>query len=123
MSLNLEVDGNGSPGPAGRSDAVVRTTVAVAEPAPMGAIQPTYELPPPPQAPPWGAQVAVAPAQAPARRRPRWIVPTGIAIIGLIAAVTLGGFLFTAIRPRDPPRPPPGSTLPTLPDRHNQLPA
>src|SRR5260370_14920372 len=104
MSLNLEVDGDGSPGPAGGGDAEGRTTVGVAAPAPMVAVQPTYELPPPPQARPWGAQVAVAPAQAPARRRPRWIVPTGIAIIGLIAAGTLGGFPSTPIGRADPPR-------------------
>ncbi len=121
MSLNLEVDGNGSPGPAGGSDAEVRTTVAVAEPAPMVAVQPTYELPPPPQAPPWGAQVAVAPAQAPARRRPRWIVPTGIAIIGLIAAGTLGGFLYTTIGQRDTARHQLASTQATLTDTQKQL--
>jgi len=123
MSLNPDVDGNGSPGPAGGSDADVRTTVAIAEPAPMVAVQPTYELPPPPQTPPWGAQVAVAPAQAPAspRRRPRWIVPTGIAIIGLIAAGTLGGFLYTTIGQRDTARHQLASTQATLTDTQKQL--
>src|SRR5260370_4851075 len=123
MSLNPDVDGNGSPGPAGGSGGEVRTGVASGEPAPMVAIQPTYELPPPPQTPPWGAQVAVAPAQAPAspRRRPRWIVPTGIAIIGLIAAGTLGGFLYTTIGQRDTARHQLASTQATLTDTQKRL--
>src|SRR5258708_12722456 len=121
MSLNLDVDGNGSPGRAGGSDAELRTTVAVAEPATLAAVQPAYELPPPPQARPWGAQVAVAPAQAPARRRPRWIVPTGIAIIGLIAAGSVGGFLYTTIGQRDTARHQLASTQATLTDTQKQL--
>src|SRR5258708_11267466 len=123
MSLNPDVDGNGSPGPAGGSDAEVGTTVAIAEPAPMVAVQPTYELPPTPPTPAWGALVAVAPAHAPGapRRRPRWIVPTGIAIIGLIAAGTLGGLLYTTIGQRDTARHELASTQATLTDTQKQL--
>jgi hypothetical protein len=122
MSLNPENGSFGIP-PVG-GDGEVGSTVAVAEPvAPMVAVQPAYELPPPPQTPPWGAQVAVAPAQAPAapRRRPRWIVPTGIAVIGLVAAGTLGGFLYTTIGQRDTARHQLTSTQATLTDAQKQL--
>jgi hypothetical protein len=121
MSLNPENGSFGIP-PVG-GDGEVRAMVAVAEPAPMVAVPPAYELPPPPQTPPWGAQVAVAPALAPAapRRRPRWIVPTGIAIIGLIAAGTLGGFLYTTIGQRDTARHQLASTQATLTDTQKQL--
>lgn len=121
MSVNPEDGSFGIP-PAG-GDGEVRTAVAVAEPAPVVALQPTYELPPPPQTPPWGTQVAVAPAQAPAapRRRPRWIVPTGIAVIGLIVAGTLGAFLYTTIGQRDAARHQLASTQVTLTDTQKQL--
>ena len=122
MSLNPENASFGIP-PVG-GDGEVTTAVAVAEPAaPMVAVQPAYELPPPPQTPPWGAQVAVAPAQAPAapRKRPRWIVPTGIAVIGLIVAGTLGGFLYTTIGQRDAARSQLASTQATLTDTQKQL--
>ncbi len=121
MSVNPENGSFGIP-PVG-GDGEVGTTVAIAEPAPMVAVQPTYELPPPPPTPPWGAQVAVAPAHAPGapRRRPRWIVPTGIAIIGLIAAGTLGGLLYTTIGQRDTARHELASTQATLTDTQKQL--
>jgi hypothetical protein len=122
MSINPENGSFGIP-PVG-GDGEVSTTVAVAEPAaPMVAVQPAYELPPPPQTPPWGAQVAVVPAQAPAapRRRPRWIVPTGIAVIGLIVAGTLGGFLYSTIGQRDAARHQLASTQATLSDTQKQL--
>src|SRR4029077_7699894 len=121
MSVNPEEASLGIP-PVG-GDGEVRTTVAVAEPAPIVALQPTYELPPPPQAPPWGTQVAVAPAQAPAapRRRPRWIVPTGTAVLGLLAAGALGGFLYTTTGQRDAARRQLASTQATLTDTQKQL--
>jgi hypothetical protein len=121
MSVNPENGSFGIP-PVG-GDGSVSTTVAVAEPAPMVALEPAYELPPPPQAPPWGAQVAVAPLQAPSapRRRPRWIVPTGIAIIGLIVAGTLGGFLYTTIGQRDTAKHELATTQATLTDTQKQL--
>src|SRR5712692_4215275 len=121
MSINPENGSFGIP-PVG-GDGEIGTTVAIAEPAPMVAVQPTYELPPSPPTPPWGAQVAVAPAHASAapRRRPRWIVPTGIAVIGLIAAGTLGGFLYTTIGQRDTARHELASTQATLSDTQNQL--
>jgi hypothetical protein len=121
MSVNPENGSFGIP-PVG-GDGEVGTTVAVAEPAPMVAVQPIYQLPPPTQTPPWGAQVAVAPAQAPAapRRRPRWIVPTGIAVIGLIVAGTLGGFLYTTIGQRDTVKHQLTSTQATLTDTQKQL--
>jgi hypothetical protein len=117
MSVNPENGSFGIP-PVG-GDGSVSTTVAVAEPAPMVAL----ELPPPPQAPPWGAQVAVAPLQAPSapRKRPRWIVPTGIAIIGMIVAGTLGGFLYTTIGERDTAKHQLASTQATLTDTQKQL--
>jgi hypothetical protein len=63
-----------------------------------------------------------APAPAPARRgRPRWIVPTGIAVIGLILAGTLGGFLYTTIGQRDSARHQLASTQVTLTDTEKQL--
>jgi hypothetical protein len=122
MSLNPENGPFGIP-PVG-GDAEVRTTVAIAEPvAPMVAVPPAYELPPPPETPQWGAQVAVAPPKAPAasRKRPRWIVPTGIAIIGLIVAGTQGGFLYTTIGQRDTARHQLASTQATLTDTNKQL--
>jgi len=121
MSVNPENGSFGIP-PVG-GDGEVGTTVAVAEPAPMVAVQPIYQLPQPPQAPPWGAHVAVAPAEAPAtpRRRPRWIVPTGIVVIGLIVAGTLGGFLYTTIGQRDTARHQLTSTQATLTDTQKQF--
>jgi len=120
MSVNPDNGSFGIP-PVG-GDGEVGTTVAIAEPAPMVAAQPTYELPPPPPTPLWRAQV-VAPAQAPAasRRRPRWMVPAGIAIIGLIASGTLGGFLYTTIGQRDTARHQLASTQATLTDTQKQL--
>jgi hypothetical protein len=122
MSVNPEDGSFGIPRVAG--DGEVRTTVAVAEPAaPMVAVQPTYELPPPPQTPPWGAQVAVAPAQAPAapRRRLGWIVPTAIAIVGVIAVGTLGYLLYGTSGQRDAARHQLASTQATLTDTQKQL--
>jgi hypothetical protein len=121
MTVNPENGSFGIP-PVG-GDGSVSTTVAVAEPAPIVALEPAYELPPPPQAPPWGAQVAVAPLQAPSapRKRPRWIVPTGIAIIGLIVAGTLGGFLYTTIGQRDTAKLQLASTQAALTDTQKQL--
>jgi hypothetical protein len=122
MSLNPENGSFGIP-PVG-GDGEVRTATATAEPAaPVVAAQPAYELPPPPQRPPWEAQLAVAPAYAPAapRRRPRWIVPTGIAVIGLIVAGTLGGFLYATIGQRDSARTQLASTQATLTDTQKQL--
>lgn len=121
MSLNPENGSFGIP-PVG-GDGEVRTAVATAEPAPMVAVSPAYELPPPPQRPPWEAQVIAAPVQAPARprSRPRWIVPTAIAVIGLIAAGTLGGFLYTTIGQRDTARHQLASTQATLTDTQKQL--
>jgi hypothetical protein len=86
------------------------------------AYQPPYQPPPPPQRPPWEAQVLAAQAPAPARRgRPRWIVPTGIAVIGLILAGTLGGFLYTTIGQRDSARHQLASTQVTLTGTEKQL--
>jgi len=121
MSLNPENGSFGIP-PVG-ADGEVRTTVATAEPAPLVAVPPAYELPPPPQRPPWEAQVMAAPTQAPVVRpgRPRWIVPTGIAIIGLIVAGTLGGFLYTTSGQRDAARHQLASTQATLTDTEKQL--
>jgi hypothetical protein len=123
MSLNPENGSFGIP-PVG-GDGEVGTTVATAEPAPIVAvaIPPAYELPPPPQRAPWEAQVTAAPAQAPAapRGRPRWIVPTGIAVIGLIVAGTLGGFLYTTIGQRDTARHQLATTQATLTDTEKQL--
>jgi len=64
-----------------------------------------------------------APVQAPAapRRRPLWIVPTGIAVIGLIVAGTLGAFLYTTIGQRDSARHQLASTQATLTDTEKQL--
>jgi hypothetical protein len=63
MSVNPESGSFGIP-PVG-GDGEVRTTVAIAEPvAPTVAVVAAYELPAPPQTPPWGPQVAVAPAVA-----------------------------------------------------------
>jgi hypothetical protein len=125
MSLNPEIDGNGSTGlPAAGADEGVRTSVAIAEQAaPIVGVPPTYELPPPPQTPPWEAHVMAAPSQAaaPARRRPRWIVPTVIGVIGLIASGTLGGFLYTTIGQRDSARHQLASTQATLADTQKQL--
>src|SRR6202158_6302523 len=110
MSLNTENWFFGIP-PVG-ADGEGRYTDAIAEPARLVAVPPAYELPPPPQRPPWEAQVMAAPTQAPVVRpgRPRWILPTGIAIIGLIVAGTLGGFLYTTSGKRDAARDQPGST-------------
>lgn len=121
MSLSPENGSFGIP-PVG-GDGEVRTTVATAEPAPMVAVPPAYELPPPPQRPPWEAQVMAPPIQAPAERRgrPRWIVPTGIAIIGLIVAGTLSGFLYTTSGQRDAARHQLASTQATLTDTEKQL--
>jgi hypothetical protein len=122
MSLNPENASFGIP-PVG-GDGEVRTAVAVAEPAaPMVAVQRTYEVPPPPQTPPWGTQLAIAPTQAPAApgRRPRWIVPTGIAIVGLVVAGTLGGLLYMTIGQRDAARSQLASTQATLTDTQKQL--
>lgn len=121
MSLNAENGSFGIP-PVG-GDGEVRTTVATAEPAPMVAVPPAYELPPPPQRPPWEAQVMAAPIQAPVvpRGRPRWIVPTGIAVIGLIVAGTLGGFLYTTSGQRDAARHQLASTQATLNETEKQL--
>jgi hypothetical protein len=121
MSINPENGSFGIP-PVG-GDAEVGTTVGVAAPAPLLAVQPTYEAPPPPQRPPWEAQVMALPPQAPAARRgrPRWIVPAGIAVIGLIVAGTLGGFLYTTIGQRDSARHQLASTQATLTDTEKQL--
>jgi hypothetical protein len=121
MSINPENGSFGIPPVVG--DGEVMTAVAVAEPAPAVAVQPAYELPPPPQRPPWKAQVVAGPVQAPAapRRRPRWIVPTVIGVIGLIASGTLGGFLFTTIGQRDTARHQLASTQATLTDTQQQL--
>ena len=121
MSLNPENGSFGIP-PVG-GDGEVGTRVAVVEPAPLVAVPPAYELPPPPQRPPWEAQVIVAPAQAPAapHRRPRWIVPTGIAVIGLIVAGALGGFLYATFGQRDAARHQLASTQATLTDTEKQL--
>src|SRR5260370_7772668 len=126
MSVNPENGSFGIP-PVG-GDGEVGTTVATADPAPivavLPAIPPAYELPPPPQRPPWEAQVMAAPVQAPAapRRRPRWIVPTGIAVIGLIVAGALGGFLYTTIAQRHSPPPQLASTHPPPTHPENPLP-
>jgi hypothetical protein len=122
MSLNPENGSFGIP-PVG-GDAEAGSTVAVAEPvAALVAVQPAYELPPPPQTAPWGTQVAIAPAQAAAapHTRPRWIVPTGIAFVGLIVAGTLGGFLYTTIGQRDAARHQLTSTQATLTDTQKEL--
>jgi len=120
MSVNPENGPFGIP-PVG-GDGEVTTTVAVAEPAPMVAVQPAYEPPPPPQTPPWGAQIAAAPAQAPAaRRRLGWVVPTAIAIIGLIAVGTLGYLLYGTTGQRDAARHQLASTQATLTDTQKQL--
>ena len=125
MSVNPENGSFGIP-PVG-GDGEVGTTVATADPAPivavLPAVPPAYELPPPPQRPPWEAQVMAAPVQAPATRRGRrrWIVPTGIAVIGLIVAGTLGGFLYTTIGQRDSARHQLASTQATLTDTEKQL--
>jgi len=125
MSLNPENGSFGIPPVGGVAE--VGTTVAIAEPAPMVAVppayQPPYQPPPPPQRPPWEAQVLAAPAHAPAvpRGRPRWIVPTGIAVIGFIVAGTLGGFLYTTIGQRDSARHQVASTQATLTDTEKQL--
>ncbi len=125
MSVNPENGSFGIP-PVG-GDGEVGTTVATADPAPivavLPAVPPAYELPPPPQRPPWEAQVMAAPVQAPAtlRGRPRWIVPTGIAVIGLIVAGTLGGFLYTTIGQRDSARHQLTSTQATLTETEKQL--
>src|SRR5258708_2939833 len=125
MSVNPENGSFGIP-PVG-GDGEVGTTVATADPAPivavLPAVPPAYELPPPPQRPPWEAQVMAAPVQAPAtlHGRARWIVPTGIAVIGLIVAGTLGGFLYTTIGQRDSARHQLTSTQATLTDTEKQL--
>lgn len=124
MSSSPDVDGNGSLGqPTDGADIEVRTAVAVAAPASIVAVPPAYEPPPPPQTPPWQAQLAAAPAQAPvqARRRPRWIVPTAIAVVGIIASGTLGGILYATLGQRDSARHQLASTQATLTDTQKQL--
>jgi hypothetical protein len=92
MSLNPEVDG------------VVAE--AVPTPVPLIVVPPAYEAPAPQQVPPWHEQpVAFEPrAQAPARKRRGRLVSAGIALVGLIASGTLGGFLYTTIQQRDAAR-------------------
>jgi hypothetical protein len=79
MSVNPEVDGI--------------VTLPVHEP---------QELESPPTAPPAPpAEVVVAATATPARSRPRWLVPTAIAVIGLLVSGTLGYFVYSTIQQRD----------------------
>jgi hypothetical protein len=92
MSLNPDVDRNVSPGQ--------QTFAAPSGPLPVFSGPSAYELPAPPQSPPWEAHVVAAPV----RRQRGWIAPTVIALIGLIASGALGGFLVATIGQRDTAR-------------------
>jgi len=117
MSLNPEVEGTDALGQP--AEAEVRNPYAIAAPV----APPVAYAPPPPQAPPWEAQVvaAPAPAQAPARRRPGWILPAAIAVVGLIVSGTLGYFLYATTGQRDTARHQLASTQATLGDTEKQL--
>ena len=119
MSLNPEVDGTSSLGQP--AEVEVRNPYAIAAPV----APPAAYAPPPPQAPPWETQVVAAPAPAqapaPARRRPGWIVPAAIAVVGLIVSGTLGYFLYATTGQRDTARHQLASTQATLADTEKQL--
>lgn len=55
----------------------------------------------PVEAPAETVAVPAPPAPARARKRPAWIVPTAVAVIGLIASGTLGYFLYATVQQRD----------------------
>lgn len=130
MSLNPEFDRTPSYGQqTNGAEAEVRNQVAVAEPA---ADQPAYApqvyappgyAPPPAYARPWDAQAVVLQTltSAGTRKSSRWIVPAAIAIVGLIASGTLGGFLYATIGQRDAARHQLASTQATLADTDKQL--
>ena len=127
MSGISEANGIESLGqPTNGAQAEVRAAVAIATPTaapPAIEVAPPYAAPAAPPAPPWDAQLVpvqthVAP---PARRRPRWIVPAAIAIVGLIASGTLGGFLYQTIGQRDTARQQLAATQATLTDTQKQL--
>jgi hypothetical protein len=92
MSTNPDVDRNASPGQP--------TFAAPSGPLPVFAGPSAYELPAPPQSPPWAGHV-VAP---PAGTRRSWIAVAVIALIGLGASATLGASLFATIGQRDAAR-------------------
>lgn len=121
MSVNPEIDGvvtvrahdNGA-------EAEAFAPVAVAPPAPAYG-----PLPPPPQVPPWELQPAYAPAPyaapARARRRPAWVIPAAIALVGLIVAGALSVFLYQTTGQRDTARYHLATTQATLADTQKQL--
>jgi hypothetical protein len=102
MSLNPDVDRNSSRGQ--------QTFAAPSGPLPVFSGPSAYELPAPPQSPPWEGHVVGAPA----RVRRGWIAPAAIALIGLIASGTLGGFLVATLGQRDTARHQLTSTQTTL---------
>ncbi len=123
MSGMSEADGIVSLGqPTNGAQAEVRAPVAIGTP-PVFEVAPPYVAPAPPQAPRWDAQLIPAQTHVapPARRRPRWIVPAAIAIVGLIASGTLGGFLYQTIGQRDAARHQVAATQATLTDTQQQL--
>lgn len=102
MSLNPDVDRSSSPGQ--------RTFAAPLGPLPVFSGSSAYELPAPPQSPPWEGHVVGAPT----RTRRGWIAPAVIALIGLIASGILGGFLVATVGQRDTARHQLASTQTTL---------
>jgi hypothetical protein len=111
MSLNpdiQEIEPRGQPTNGVESEA--KTPLAIAPPYQPAAL---------PQAAPWEAQVVAVPARA--RRRPGWIVPVAIAVVGLVASGTLGYFLYNTTGQRDAARHQLAATKATLADASNQL--
>lgn len=130
MSVNPDADGIESSGQSTNgAQAEVSAAAAIATPPAVASVTPPvfevaspYAAPAPPAAR-WDAQLIPAQTQVapPARRRPRWIVPAAIAIVGLIASGTLGGFLYQTIGQRDAARHQQAATQATLTDTQQQL--
>lgn len=123
MSGMSEAEGivpTGQPTNGAQADASAPAAVAT---PPVLEVAPPYVAPAPPAMPRWDAQLIPAQTQIapPARRRPRWIVPAAIAIVGLIASGTLGGFLYQTIAQRDAARHQLAATQATLADTQQQL--
>ena len=91
---------------------------------PPAAAPPAFPLPAYPGAQPWEAQPLEAPAPfapARARRRPGWLAPVSIGLIGLIASGALGWLLYSTMGQRDVARHDLASTRATLADTDKQL--